>query len=335
MRGGDCKCNLRAMSSLRIPRFAAPAVMLVIGVLAAIASPASATPRTTPFPLPDEFAQATDLVTGPDGAVWVTDSSLGRIWRIAAKGGKIRSYDLGDMPGGITTAHGSLWVTDSGGSAIHRVETDGSSTHYPLRPGAFPIDIVKGSDGGLWFTEGRGDAIGRLALDGTVTEYPLPTTGAFAASIVAGPDGALYFSEETAGQVGRITVDGAITEYALPGADAQPGPIAVAGGALYVADANNNTIDRMTTAGVFTAAYPLPRENALPLAMVAGPRGALYIAESRIGLVSRMTLDGRFTKRYRIPGGSPDVIATGADDTLWVGQSSLGQVVRLDVKRRH
>ena len=335
MRGGDCKCNRPRMSSLPIPRLVAVVLMLVVGSLAAIASPASATPRATPFKLPEEFALASDVVAGPDGAAWVTDSSLGRIWRIPAKSGRIRSYDLGEMPGGITTAYGSMWVADAGGDAIHRVEANGSSKSYPLRAGAFPIDIVKGSDGALWFTEGRGDAIGRLALDGTIAEYPLPTAGAFAVGIVAGPDGALYFSEESAGKVGRITVDGAITEYALPGVDGQPGPLVAAGGAIYVADGNNNTIERMTTAGEFTASYAIPREHAMALAMVVGPRGAIYIAENRTGVVSRMTLDGRFTKRYRIPGGWPDSLAAGPDDTLWVGQGNIGQVTRLDVGRRH
>ena len=126
------------------------------------------------------------------------------------------------MPAGITTADGSMWVADAGGDAIHRVESDGSSKTYPLRDGAFPIDIVQGADGALWFTEGRGDAIGRITTDGDITEYPLPTANAFAGDIAAGPDGAIYFSEQSGGKVGRITTAGAVTEYALPGADASP-----------------------------------------------------------------------------------------------------------------
>ena len=40
-------------------------------------------------------------------------------------------------------------------------------------------------------------------------------------------------------------------------------------------------------------------------------------------------------KHYRIPGGWPDSLAAGPDDTLWVGQGNIGQVTRLDVGRRH
>jgi virginiamycin B lyase len=330
MRRGGCDGNLTAMSSPSLLRTIALIALAIVAALAAVASPASAAPRATPYTLPADFALPNHLVTGPDGAVWVTDSSLGRIWRIAPRTGKIRSYDLGQMPTGITVAYGSMWVADAGGDAIHRVETDGSSTRIALRNGAFPTAIAKGSDGALWFTETHGDAIGRLALDGTVTEYPL-APGVFAGDIVPGPDGALYFGEALTGKVGRITTDGAMTEYAMPGDAAMPGGIVSIDGVLYVADYNNSTIDRMTTAGEFTDAFALPRENATPLSLVAGVDGALYIAEHSTGSISRMTLDGTFTKRYKLPGGSPDSIANGPDGSLWIGQGNIGQVTRLDV----
>jgi virginiamycin B lyase len=310
------------------------AALAAVAALAALASPASATSsKVTEYTLPAEFALPNDLVTGPDGAVWVTDSSLGRIWRISTKG-KIRSYDLGQMPSGITTAGGSMWVADAGGDAIHRVETDGTSTTYPLRDGAFPVDIVEGAAGALWFSEGRSATVGRITTAGEITEYPLPSGGdAWAADIAAGPDGAVYVSEIT-GKVARVTMAGAATEYALPGQDALPGPI-VAGpdGALYVSDRNNNTINRMTTTGAFTDAFTVPRENADPLAMVLGPDGALYISEHMSGVISRMTLDGRFTKKYKLRGEfpTPDALIVGPDGALWINQGNWGKVTRLDV----
>jgi virginiamycin B lyase len=314
-------------------RALALAALAVVAALAALASPASATSsKVTEYKLPAEFALPNDLVTGPDGAVWVTDSSLGRIWRISTKG-KIRSYELGQMPAGITTADGSMWVADAGGDAIHRVETDGSSKSYPLRDGAFPVDIVKGADGALWFSEGRSATVGRITTDGQITEYPLPSGGdAWAADIAAGPDGAIYVSEIT-GKVARVTMAGDVTEYALPGEQALPGPIVAAGGALYVSDRNNNTINRMTTAGEFTDAFVVPRENADPLAMTLGPDGAIYISEHMSGVISRMTLDGTFTKKYKLRGEfpSPDSLIVGPDGALWINQGNWGKVTRLDV----
>ena len=312
-----------------LPRVAAVLAMVVIAGLSATA--ANASQRLTTYELPEEFALPNDMTVGPDGATWVTDSSLGRIWRIS-QSGKIRFYELGQQPGAIAVAGGSMWVADAGGDAIHRVETDGSSHRYALETGSFPISIAEGPDGALWFTEGRGDAIGRITLDGDITEYPLPTANAFAGDIAAGPDGALYFSEAISGKVGRVTTDGAVTEFDVPGDDPLPGAI-VPGpdGALYVAERNDNVISRMTTAGEFTTEYALPRENADPVSMVKGVDGALYISELMSGAVSRMTFDGTFTKAYRIPGGFNDGVISAPDGALWVAQGSLGKVSRLDV----
>ena len=80
-----------------------PLLAVVLTAFLAVAvSPAAAHPRTTTVKLPAEFALPNDAILGPDGAMWVTDSSLGRIWRIG-KHKKARSYELGQQPTGITT----------------------------------------------------------------------------------------------------------------------------------------------------------------------------------------------------------------------------------------
>ena len=286
----------------------------------------------TTYKLPAEFALPNDMVVGPDGATWVTDSSLGRIWRIATNG-RIRHYELGQQPGAIAVAGGSMWVADAGGDAIHRVETDGSSQRYALDAGDFPISIAAGPDGAVWFTEGRSDEIGRITLDGDITEYPLPTAGSLRRRHHGRPRRRRSTSARPiSGKVGRITTDGAVTEYDVPGDDPLPGAI-VPGpdGALYVAERNDNVISRMTTAGAFTDEFALPRENADPVSMVKGVDGALYISEFMSGVVSRMTFDGTFTKAYRIPGGFNDGIISAPDGALWVTQGSHNRISRLDV----
>jgi virginiamycin B lyase len=119
----------------------------------------------------------------------------------------------------------------------------------------------------------------------------------------------------------------------MPGAAAMPGPIVAGGdGALYVSDRNNNTINRMTTAGEFTDAFEVPRENADPLAMTLGPDGALYISEHMTGVISRMTLDGTFTKVAKLRGEfpTPDSLIVGPDAALWINQGNWGKVTRVD-----
>jgi virginiamycin B lyase len=306
------------------------AVALALTALLAIAPSALASPRITELPLPAQFALPNTVASGPDGALWVTDSSLGRVWRITTKG-KISSLELGDGPAGIVSSGGALWIADSSGDRIVRLTTDGHQTPYPLAAGAFPVSLVEGPDGAIWFTETRGDKIGRLASDGTITEYPLATPGAFATDITVGPDGALWFSEESGNKVGRVTTSGEVTEFDLPYAEPLPGPIVIADGALFVALRNTNVVVRLNTAGEVTGEFPLPTANANPVDMVLGPDGALWISEHSANRIARMTLDGVVTREYRVPSGGPGSIAFGSDGALWIAEENVGQVARLDL----
>jgi virginiamycin B lyase len=308
-------------------------VILLLAAMAALAltaSPALAKPRITELPLPAEFALPNSIASGPDGALWVTDSSLGRVWRITTNG-KITSQDLGEMPSGIVSAGGALWIADASGDQIVRLATDGTQTPYALDSGAFPTSIVEGPDGALWFTETRGDKIGRLAADGTITEYPLPTAGAFATDITVGPDGALWFSEELGDKVGRVTTAGVVTEFGLPYAEPLPGPIVAADGALFVALRNTNILAKLNTAGEVIGELPLATENANPVDMVLGPDGALWISEHSANRIARMTLDGTVTREFKVPSGGPGSLAFGPDGALWIAEENVGQVARLDI----
>lgn len=304
----------------------------LVAALAFSATAAQASPRVSEIPLRAEFAVPNEIVAGPDGALYTSDSSLGLVHRIS-ENGRVRSFDIGGGATGIASAHGALWVSNRDASAIVKLGLDGSKTSYPVTPGAFPSDIVLGSDGALWFTESRADAIGRLGTDGKVTEYPLPSTGTFVSDITPGPDGALWFTEPSANKVGRITTDGAITEFALPTPDSLPGPIvAGADGALWFAERNTNKVGRMTTDGVLTHEYALPSENANPVGIVAAPDGHLYLTQHSDGTVARMTYAGQVTKEFRLPSGSPDGLTVDARGDLWFTQGNFAQVGRIDLR---
>jgi virginiamycin B lyase len=304
----------------------------LVAAFALSATAAQASPRVTEIPLRSQYAVPNEIVAGPDGALYTSDSSLGKVWRIGDHG-RVRAFDVGGGATGIASAHGALWVSNRDTSAIVKLGLNGAQTSYPVAEGAFPADIVLGSDGALWFTELRGNAIGRLSVDGKLTEYPIPTPDAFAADITPGPDGALWFTESSANKVGRITTAGVITEFALPSADSLPGPI-VAGkdGALWFAERNTNTIARMTTDGVLTNEFALPTENANPLALVAAPDGNLYFTQHEDGTVARMTYGGIVTKTFRVPSGYPDGLTVDASGDLWFTQGNLGQVGTIDLR---
>ena len=182
----------------------------------------SGLPRVSEIRLPAQFAGPNEIVAGPDGAIYTSDGSLGKVWRIGDNN-RVRSFDVGGGATGIASAHGALWVSNRDGSSIVKLAPNGQQlASYPVTEGAFPSDIVLGSDGALWFTESRGNAIGRVDVSGKVTEYPIPTPDAFAADITPGPDGALWFTESGANKVGRITTAGVLTEFTLPTPTACP-----------------------------------------------------------------------------------------------------------------
>ena len=302
----------------------------VAALAVAIPSTALAHNQVKEFPLA-EFAGPNDITTGPDGALWASDGSLGRLWRVTTKG-KVSSIETGGGPVGVTTGpDGALWVADRD-DKIHRVTTGGHITTYPLpTPGSFPVSIVSGPDGALWFTESRGDRIGRITLSGRITEYPLATAGAFAASITVGPDRALWFTESGGNKVGRITTSGELTEYPLETPDSLPGEIVARHGALYFTEGNTNVISRMSTAGKVTRRYPLPTANAVPIGL-ASTRHGLFVAEHAANAIVPLNKWGWFGREVRTKS-SPDALTLGPDGNLWYTADDEDRIGRLTLDR--
>ena len=138
---------------------AAAGLGVVLAGIAAGPAQAAGQRQVTEFPLRASFALPNEIASA-GGALWVTDSSLGAVWRVTTKG-KARFIDVGDQPSGITVGpDGALWLADASDSAIVRLSLDGTPTRFPLPAGNRPSDIASGADGALWFTE-IGDQRGR------------------------------------------------------------------------------------------------------------------------------------------------------------------------------
>jgi virginiamycin B lyase len=136
-----------------------------------------------------------------------------------------------------TGPDGAIWFTDTIGNRIGRLAPDGSATFFALpTPRAGPDGISAGPDGGVWFTEHAIDRIGRISSDGKIIEYALPY-GSGPAEIIAGADGSLWFTEDYGNQIGRITTVGVIKELRIPTPRSHPGGLALApGGTIWFAE---------------------------------------------------------------------------------------------------
>jgi streptogramin lyase len=229
----------------------------------------------------DEYAA--DLVSGPDGAIWVAAND--RVVRIDSAGHR-RSWRVGGegLARSITSAGHALWFTNEGNPGrIERFGTDGSTRAFKIagrRRGALMTGIAGGADGALWFTQAGfdskpSDGIGRMTMDGHSTSWALPHRYANPTRIAAGSDGALWFTERDAHAIGRITTSGAITEFPLATGLSPYDIKAGADGAVwFTAD---SCLGRITTSGEITA-WPVHGAGRL-VGIVAAPDGSIWAAD--------------------------------------------------------
>jgi virginiamycin B lyase len=168
------------------------------------------------------------LATGPDGAIWFSESNTSKIARMTTDG-ELTEFEVVSQaqPGSITTGpDGALWFTESiynaAAGKIGRITTSGEVTEYPVSEGT-PGSITAGPDGALWFTS-TGNKIGRMTTTGETVTYPVTVDGSVSA-ISAGQDGNLWFTvsgvtnnnnETSDAQVGSITTSGEVTLYPAP-----------------------------------------------------------------------------------------------------------------------
>jgi streptogramin lyase len=163
------------------------------------------------------FAQPENLVFGPDGRIWITQTLSTDViaFHYLANSPSTTTFSLSSYSYGIAVGpDGRIWVTEPDAKKIAACPPQGGAcTEYPVN--GIPIYIAAGPDGNLWFTEQVANKIGRITSTGALTEFTLPPGGG-PMSICAGPDGNMWFTEYNGARIGRITKDGTVTEYPLP-----------------------------------------------------------------------------------------------------------------------
>ena len=284
----------------------------------------------TEFPL---AGGGSDIAAGPDGAVWVAQSSASKIVRMTTEGSVTGSWPVGPFPGAIAAGpKGRLWFTTTGTTypgappdTVGSIDASGEVAEFPLTPKTSgwqdndPLGIVGGPDGNAWFTERLGERVGQVTPTGTVTEIPL-TDGRHPRGIAVGADGNLWFSAEDR-HIGRVTPALALTEFVT---DALAFDIATgADGALWFTEPGPSRVGRITTAGSITM-FQL-RDYSHPREIVAGPDGNLWLGSIDGAALTRMKPSGTTTE-FPWPTSA---LGSGPDGNLWF--SRPGAIARLDV----
>jgi hypothetical protein len=162
----------------------------------------------TEYPIPTANSRPEGITTGPDGALWFSESNVNKIGRVTTAGviTEFTLLSVGSAPWRITMGpDAALWFAEWNAGKIGRITTAGVITEFPLpAAGSGPSGITTGPDGALWFTEYVAHKIGRITTVGAFTEFPVPTTGSAPLAITMAPDGALWFIEFNSNQIGRL-----------------------------------------------------------------------------------------------------------------------------------
>jgi sugar lactone lactonase YvrE len=172
-------------------------------------------------PFASGIVNATSMVIGPDGRLYVSSRFEGAVYRVDASGTRETvATDLGVACGLAFDGDGAMYVGDRSGT-IFRVR-DGKATAFATLPASIAaFHLAISPTGDLYVagpTLGSYDTVYRIGRHGEVMS--LPTTFGRPQGIAFAPDGTLHIVEALAGSSGvyRLTRDDAPPELVIAGA---------------------------------------------------------------------------------------------------------------------
>lgn len=183
------------------------AVAISTVVALAVAIPVAAESIFNPEPV--------DVVAGPGGSMWVSNSEEDSISRITPSGEIITYRDPAiESPTDLVVGGAGVAVWFVGHEQIGRVGLEAKVVVHPL-PGLLPTDIARGADGRMWVTAGggAGPAIARVNGGGRAELFRTGVTS-LPTAITGGPDGRLWFIMPTTQQIAAIDTSGVVTVMA-------------------------------------------------------------------------------------------------------------------------
>jgi virginiamycin B lyase len=289
---------------------------ILVGITAATPpGTAQAAARVKTFTIPTRASSPFRIARGPDGNLWFTEWTGGKIGRITPRG-TVTEFPV---PGGqaaptdITAGlDGAMWFTLGSTGTIARISMTGQITERRFGDTNTADYLTTGPDGKIWFTESAADTVWRLdPATGTFTDFPIDRTDTSLMDITAGPDGNVWFTEGD--RIGRITVDGEVTHFG----DGLLHAFGITGGPdgnVWFAEQFDGRVTEVTPEGVFTT-YLTPRNTLSDIAV--GPDGNLWVNEFSYGRLARITLDGQVRETRQIDPSVTAGVTAGPGRTLW------------------
>jgi virginiamycin B lyase len=251
----------------------------------------------TEFTIPTSSSIPRGIVEGPDHNIWFTEIAGNKIGEVNTTTNAVTDYAITSPtsnPEDITVgSNGNLWFTEY---ATNKIGEFNPTTHAMVNEFAAPggvYGIVGGPDNNLWYTENNTNDLGTMNMSGTVLHnYPTGDTN-YPQSITVGPDNNLWATEQpssgNAANIIKMTTGGVATTYAVPSSPGIGyGITAGPDGNLWFVNQGNNTLARITTAGVVTE-FGL-NTNVTPQDVALGPDNNLWIAENGTNNIARVNV---------------------------------------------
>ena len=264
------------------------------------------------------FSQPNSVAVDAQGNVYVADQGNNVIRKITSGGtvsvfagsGSVGSADgtgtaasFSGPQGVATDKQGNVYVADAGNNTIRKITPAGVVSTYagsPFNVGntngssatalfATPTGLAVDLNNNVYVADYSNNAVRKISLDGTVSTLASGFTGPYAVATDA--QGNVYLAQRDANIISKITPGGAVTTLAGSGASGSangtgtaatfstPTGVTVdAQGIVYVADANNGVIRKITPAGVVTNFTS--SGLAYPTGVVSDPNGYIFIADN-------------------------------------------------------
>ncbi len=313
----------------------------------------------TEFVAPFSLVSATEIISGPDGALWIPIPTTGTILRMTTDG-LTAAYRLPTMvDSGRDPTHprslivgpdNNLWFESHpdttfsplpGPPQLLRMTLEGAVSSFVLPMYFQPGDLVAGSDGNIWFVDANDfGVIHRMSLDGRTSDIPLTgMSTAQISSLAAGADGNLWFTEAAAPAIGRLTTGGEVTEFALPSSHGRAQSITTGGASdLWFVYERRDSVGRITLDGSISD-FALLNDAATGIrgiqAVTSGPGGKIWISDTgesgqNLGGIESMSADGTNFVKIPCPDScTPLGIAAGSDGMVWYVDPSRNVIARL------
>lgn len=331
------------------------ATMGVVGV--ALVPAATATAATKPrasratarlFNVPTANAGLQDIVAGPDGALWFTETKGHKLGRISTSG-QITEYPIPseglDGPEQLVVSGGQLWfLNDSGEFVVRASPTDPGNPVVVRQSSTWAQRLAPAGNGGVWFSTWPDDDV--LLLDptsGAEQPYAQDTMDdSYPATFAAGAAGSVWMTQhdDDRDYIRSLSPDGQPGSIALPQLDPTWDVTSIAydghttmwfteyapaswalpprGGAVGWIDGN-------------LAAHVVDLHNDwAPQSITPGPDGAMWFSEK--DGIGRISTTGRVS-HFSIKPYQPDRIVAGPDKALWFIDSGANRIGRIPLPK--